>query len=297
MIDGSKEGSKILDGNFFASKILDELKVAVASLEGRPPRVAFIRVGDDPASVSYVKKKQTTARGIGVESDLHLLDKGVKEEHLLQLIDRLNQDPLIDGILVQSPLPKTIGEQTVFNRILPAKDVDGFSQINIGKLVQEDRTGMVACTPLGIIELLRRADLSTRGKHVVVVGRSLIVGKPLALLLTGRGEVGDATVTVCHSLTKDLASMTRQADILIAAVGRPEMIKGDMVKEGAVVIDVGINRIEDPTRAKGYRLVGDVDFEGVLPKASAITPVPGGVGPLTVAMLMMNTLKSRQNSV
>lgn len=283
----------LIDGNAIASTITAELRATIAALPHTPPRVAFVRVGDDPASVSYVRKKEKTAAEIGASAELHVLPETVSALELFALIDRLNADPAIHGILVQAPLPPHIDDQEVFNRVDPRKDVDGFNRVNIGKLAQEDPTGFVACTPLGIIELLLRSGIETAGKHAVIVGRSLIVGKPLALLLMRKAPGGNATVTVCHSRSRDLASITRQADILIAAIGSPGFIRPDMVRESAVVIDVGINRVADPSRKSGYKLVGDVAFDEIAPKTTAITPVPGGVGPMTVAMLMQNTLKAR----
>lgn len=207
-------------------------------------------------------------------------------------VEALNNDPSIHGILVQAPLPKHIDEKTIFRTVLPEKDVDGFHTVNIGKLCQEDPSGSVACTPAGIIELLKRSDISTEGKHVVVLGRSLIVGKPVSLLFLQKGAFGNATVTVCHSRTQNIAAVVKQADIVVAAIGRAHFVTADMLKPGAVVIDVGINRIEDSSRKSGYRLVGDVDFEAASGIVSAMTPVPGGVGPMTVAMLMQNTLNA-----
>jgi methylenetetrahydrofolate dehydrogenase (NADP+)/methenyltetrahydrofolate cyclohydrolase len=284
---------KLIDGNAIAESIIEELTAAVSQLPGsKRPVVAFIRVGDDPASVSYVRKKEKTAERIGIESRLYLLAEDVSKEALFEQIDALNADPAVNGILIQAPLPKHIDETETFNRVLPSKDVDGFNTLNIGKLCQEDSSGFVACTPAGIVELIERSKIETEGKHVVVLGRSQIVGKPAALLMMRKALPGNATVTVCHSRTQDLPSITRQADILIAAIGRANFVTGDMVKEGVAVIDVGINRVEDSSKKRGYRLVGDVEFDAVAPKASQITPVPGGVGPMTVAMLMHNTLRA-----
>ena len=254
--------------------------------------MAFIRVGEDPASVSYVRKKEKTAERIGIESRLYLFAEDVSKEELFAQIDALNADHNVNGILIQAPLPKHIDETETFNRVLPSKDVDGFNTLNIGKLCQEDKNGFVACTPAGIVELIERSGIETEGKHVVVLGRSQIVGKPAALLMMRKSLPGNATVTVCHSRTTNLPSITRQADVLIAAIGRANFVTGDMVKEGVAVIDVGINRVEDATKKCGYRLVGDVEFEAVAAKSSHITPVPGGVGPMTVAMLMHNTLRA-----
>ena len=281
-----------IDGNRIAAEIISELKSEVSALGGRRPCIALVRVGEDPASVSYVRKKEKTAAEIGIESRILLPPVTISQSELEQLVDSLNTDPAVDGILVQSPLPKGLDESAVFRRIAPEKDVDGFNPLNLGKLAQEDPTGFSACTPAGIMELLARSSVDLAGKHVVVLGRSLIVGKPAALLAVQKKAGANATVTICHSRTTDLPSITRQADVLIAAIGRAEFVKGDMVKPGVVVIDVGINRVADPSKKTGYRLVGDVDFAGVTPLASKITPVPGGVGPMTVAMLMRNTVKA-----
>jgi len=283
---------ELIDGNAIAETILAQIAGEVALLSGPPPTVAFVRVGEDPASVSYVAKKQKTAALVGMRSRLELFPESITEAELLARLDLLNLDPLVHGVLVQSPLPKHISETTVFNHVHPDKDVDGFNTLNIGKLVQEDPSGFVACTPAGIVELIRQSKVETDGRHVVVVGRSLIVGKPVGLLLLQKGLPGNATVTFCHSRTRDLPACTRQADILIAAIGRPRFITADMVKDGATVIDVGINRIPDATKKSGHRIVGDVDFDAVAPRVARITPVPGGVGPMTVAMLMSNTLKA-----
>lgn len=285
---------ELISGNKIAADIIAELKTEVASRTGRPPCLALVRVGDDPASVSYVKKKEKTAAEIGVTSRIILPPETISQGELETLIDELNADPEVDGILVQSPLPGDLDELAIFRRVLPTKDVDGFHTLNLGKIAQEDDTGFASCTPAGIMEMLARSDVDLRGKHVVVVGRSLIVGKPVALLALKKKAGANATVTICHSATTDLPSITRQADVLIAAIGRAHFVTKDMVKPGAVVIDVGINRIPDASRKSGYRLVGDVDFEAVSPLTSKITPVPGGVGPMTVAMLMKNTVKAQQ---
>ncbi|MEM8868574.1 MAG: tetrahydrofolate dehydrogenase/cyclohydrolase catalytic domain-containing protein [Verrucomicrobiota bacterium] len=283
---------QLIDGNAIAQSIIEELTVEVAKLPGKKPVVAFIRVGDDPASVSYVRKKEKTAEKIGIESRLYLFPEDVSKAVLFTQIDALNADDEVNGILIQAPLPKHIDETETFNRVASGKDVDGFNTINIGKLCQEDPSGFVACTPAGIVQLIARSGIETEGKHVVVLGRSQIVGKPAALLMMRKGIPGNATVTICHSRTADLGSITRQADLLIAAIGRPNFVTSDMVKNGVAVIDVGINRVEDSTRKSGYRLVGDVEFAGVAAKASHITPVPGGVGPMTVALLMHNTVRA-----
>jgi len=283
---------ELIDGNQIAADIIAELKSDIASLQGRKPCLALVRVGEDPASVSYVKKKEKTAAEIGLESRIILPPITLTQEELFALIDQLNADPAVDGILVQSPLPKHIDEVAVFRRVAPEKDVDGFNTVNLGKVAQEDESGFVACTPAGIMELLARSKVDLKGKHVVVLGRSLIVGKPIALLALQKKAGANGTVTICHSGTSNLPALTRQADVLIAAIGKPEFVTADMVKPGVVVIDVGINRVPDATKKTGYRLTGDVNFPQVSPLASRITPVPGGVGPMTVAMLMKNTVKA-----
>ena len=283
---------ELIDGNRISREIIEELTAAVAALEGIKPSVTFLRVGEDPASVSYVNKKSRVAAEIGIESNLQVYPDSISQGELIEEITSLNEDPSVHGILVQAPLPAHVDERAVFNHVLPTKDVDGFNAANLGRLCQEDEDAFVACTPAGIIELIKRSDIETEGKRAVVLGRSLIVGKPVALLMSKKGSPGNCTVTVCHSRTRDLATVTREADILVAAIGRPEFVTADMVKPGVAVIDVGINRVEDATKKRGYRLVGDVAFEEVAEKASKITPVPGGVGPMTVAMLMRNTVKA-----
>lgn len=282
----------LIDGNQIAAAIAAELKAEVAALSGRKPCIALVRVGDDPASVSYVKKKEKTAAEIGITSRIILPPVTISQADLFKLLDELNADATVDGILVQSPLPKHIDEVAVFRRVAPEKDVDGFNTLNLGKVAQEDETGFVACTPAGIMELLARSGVDLKGKHVVVLGRSLIVGKPVALLALQKKAGANGTVTICHSATTNLPAITRQADVLIAAIGRAEFVTADMVKPGAVVIDVGINRVADPSKKTGYRLTGDVNFPAVAPLCSKITPVPGGVGPMTVAMLLKNTVKA-----
>lgn len=281
----------IIDGRQISADIVEELKQEVAGLPaGSRPCIHLVRVGEDPASVSYVKKKQETAEQIGMEGRLTVLPENASQEELFALIDRLNADASVHGILIQSPLPKHMNERDAFNRVAAEKDVDGLGVVNMGRIVQDDERGFTPCTPKGIVELLKRSDIRTEGKHVVVVGRSVLVGKAAGLLFLQKGPFANATVTTCHSRTADLPAITRQADILIAAIGQPRFITKDMVKPGCVVIDVGINRIEDSSRKSGYRLVGDVDFDAVAPVAGRITPAPGGVGPMTVAMLMRNTL-------
>lgn len=285
---------ELIDGNAIAAGIIAELKSEVARIPGRKPCLALVRVGDDPASVSYVAKKDRTSAEIGITSRLILPPVTITQAELFALIDQLNADPTVDGILVQSPLPKQIDEVAVFRRVAPEKDVDGFNTVNLGKVAQEDDTGFVACTPAGIMELLARSGVDLKGKHVVVLGRSLIVGKPIALLALQKKAGANGTVTICHSQTANLAGLVRLADVLVAAIGRAEFVTADMVKPGAVVIDVGINRVADPSKKSGFRLVGDVHFANVSPLCSKITPVPGGVGPMTVAMLMKNTVKAHR---
>lgn len=284
----------LIDGNAIAARIIAELTAEVAALPGRRPCLALVRVGEDPASVSYVRKKEQTAAAIGVDSRIILPAVTITQGELFTLIDDLNADPGVDGILVQSPLPKHLDEVAVFRRVAPHKDVDGFNTLNLGKVAQEDDTGFVSCTPAGIMELLARSGVDLKGKHVVVLGRSLIVGKPIALLALQKRAGANGTVTICHSGTSNLPAITRQADVLIAAIGRPDFVTADMIKPGVVVIDVGINRVADATKKAGYRLTGDVHFASVAPLAAQITPVPGGVGPMTVAMLMKNTVKARK---
>jgi methylenetetrahydrofolate dehydrogenase (NADP+) / methenyltetrahydrofolate cyclohydrolase len=283
---------ELIDGNKIAADIVAELKAGVAALPGRKPCLALVRVGDDPASVSYVKKKEKTAAEIGIAGRVLLPPATITQAGLFALIDQLNADPAVDGILVQSPLPEPLDETAIFRRIAPHKDVDGLGTINLGKIAQDDDSGFVCCTPAGIMELLARSGVRLAGKHVVVIGRSRLVGNPVALLAMQKKAWANATVTVCHSQTTGLPALARQADVLIAAIGRAEFVTADMVKPGAVVIDVGVNRVADATKKTGYRLVGDVQFASVAPLAGKITPVPGGVGPMTVAMLLKNTLKA-----
>ena len=282
----------LINGNEIAQEIIEELKIEVSAIEGGKPCVVFIRVGEDPASISYVSKKEKTAEKIGIESRLQLYPNSISQDELLEEISLANNNQEVHGILVQAPLPDHIDERTIFNHVSPSKDVDGFNAFNLGKLCQEQEDAFISCTPAGIIELIKRKNITTEGKHVVVLGRSLIVGKPAGMLFLRKGFPGNATVTFCHSRTPDLENHTRRADIIIAAIGKPQFVTKDMVKEGATIIDVGINRIEDSNKKSGFRLVGDVDFEQVAPQTNFITPVPGGVGPMTVAMLMKNTVQA-----
>ena len=283
---------KIIDGNKIAENIIEELTDKVQGFTKAKPTVLFIRVGEDPASVSYVRKKQRTAEKIGITSELLVLPDSISQAALIEKIEQSNKNPDIHGILIQAPLPSHIDERDIFNHVLPRKDVDGFNATNLGMLCQEREDCFSSCTPAGIIEILKRENIDTGGKHVVVLGRSLIVGKPVGMLMLRKGFPGNSTVTFCHSRTPNLPEFTQKADILIAAIGKPEFVTKDMVKKGATVIDVGINRVADQSKKSGYRLVGDVNFEEVAPLCRAITPVPGGVGPMTVAMLMTNTVKA-----
>jgi methylenetetrahydrofolate dehydrogenase (NADP+) / methenyltetrahydrofolate cyclohydrolase len=286
--------AKILDGTAIAKAIREEVAAEVGRLSGngRKPGLAAVLVGEDPASAVYVRSKGKACEEAGMHSVTIRLAADTAESELLATVDRLNADPKIHGILVQLPLPKHIDSEKVLHRIDPAKDVDGFHPVNVGKLVTGDKSAFRPATPYGVQQMLIRSGIETKGAHAVIVGRSNIVGKPMANLLIQQGPGGDATVTVCHSRTRDLPSVTRQADILVAAIGKAEFVTAEMVREGAVVIDVGINRVDDPSRPRGYRLVGDVDYEPVARIASAITPVPGGVGPMTIAMLLQNTLQA-----
>ena len=286
--------ARLLDGAALGRQIRGEVAADVAHLagEGIRPGLAVILVGEDPASQVYVRSKGKACEEAGMKSVTHRLPDTTSQEDLLALIDDVNADATIHGLLVQLPLPKHINTDTVLRRVSPAKDVDGFHPVNVGKLVLGDPTGFRPATPYGVQQMLIRSGIETRGAHAVILGRSTIVGRPMAGLLLKDGPGGNATVTVCHSRSRDLPAITRSADILIAAIGKPGFVTGDMVKPGATVIDVGINRVDDPAAAKGYRLVGDVDFEAAKGVASAITPVPGGVGPMTIAMLLANTLQA-----
>ena len=286
--------AQLIDGRAIAEKVYVDLRRQIADLKskGVTPGLAVVLVGDDPASRAYVRSKDKMSRELGLHSVKLELPVTTTQKELLARVEELNRDPAVHGILVQSPPPNQIDEAAIVRALDPRKDVDGFHPENVAKLTLGDPAGFVPCTPLGVQRLLIENKIKIAGAHVVVLGRSMIVGKPVALLLLRKGEGGDATVTVAHSRSRDLAAMTRSADILIAAIGQPRFVKGEHVREGAVVIDVGINRVEDATSQRGYRLVGDVDFDSVSSRAAAITPVPGGVGPMTIAMLMSNTVKA-----
>jgi len=290
--------AQIIDGKQVAADMRAELKEKVAELKakGVTPGLAVVLVGEDPASKSYVTAKERACEEIGIYSDDNRLPADTSEKDLLTLVEKLNKDPKINGILVQLPLPKHIDEDKVLLAIDPAKDVDGFHPVNVGKMVV-GQDAYLPCTPHGIIQLLIRSNVTLEGAEVVIVGRSNIVGKPIANMLIQKAPTGNATVTVCHTRTKKIADHVKKADIIIAAAGRPNTVTADMVKDGAVVIDVGVNRVEDATKKKGYRLVGDVDFEAVKEKASLITPVPGGVGPMTITMLLYNTVQSAEKTL
>ena len=285
---------QLISGAVVAEKVLEECRRDIAALaaQGKKPGLAVVLVGDDPASRAYVRSKDKKCRDLGLHSVKLELPASTTQQELLAHVESLNNDPAIHGILVQSPPPSHIDEAAIVRAIDPAKVVVGFHPVNVAKLALEDPTGFVPCTPLGCQRLLIDAGIETKGANAVVIGRSMIVGKPMALLLMAKGPGGDATVTVAHSRTRDLAAITQQADIIVAAIGRPHFLKAEHVREGAVVIDVGINRVDDASSPKGYKLVGDVAFDEVAPKCRAITPVPGGVGPMTIAMLMANTIKA-----
>lgn len=285
--------ARILDGKQIAQDMRDELRVDVEKLkaDGVTPGLGVLLVGDDPASRSYVTAKEKACETIGIHSEEIRLGVDAGKDEILDVVRSFNANDAIDGILVQLPLPDGRIEQDVIATILPEKDVDGFHPVSVGHMML-GLPAFLPCTPHGILHILKRSHIETRGAHIVVVGRSNIVGRPLANMLSQKSELGNATVTLCHTGTVDVAEHTRRADIVVAAAGRPNTITADMVKPGAVIVDVGVNRIEDASRKRGYRLVGDADFDGLLDKASAITPVPGGVGPMTITMLLYNTVES-----
>ena len=289
----------LIDGRAIAEKVYVDLRREIAELKtkGVTPGLAVVLVGDDPASRAYVRSKDKMCRELGLHSVKLELPASTTQTELLRRVEELNADPTIHGILVQSPPPEHIDEAVIVRALDPRKDVDGFHPENVAKLVLDDPSGFVPCTPLGVQRLLIESKIEINGAHVVVLGRSMIVGKPLALLLMQKNENANATVTVVHSRSRDLAAIIRSADIIVAAIGHAEFVKADHVREGAVVIDVGINRVEDEAAERGYRLVGDVSFDEVSKKAGAITPVPGGVGPMTIAMLMSNTVKAARQSL
>ena len=286
----------LIDGRAIAQEVHAETESRVASLKlaGVEPGLVFIRVGEDPASKVYVGMKERTAARLGIRSDTTVLPENTPETGLLELLGKLNADASVHGVLVQAPLPVHIDETNVFSAVSPAKDVDGFHPLNAGKLMLGEPGGFVPCTPGGVHELLIRSGVTIEGAEVVILGRGNIVGKPMAAILCQKAKYANATVTLCHSRTHDVAEHCRRADIIVAAMGVAEFVKADMVKPGATVIDVGVNKVDDPAAEKGYRLVGDVDFAAVQPVAGKITPNPGGVGPMTIAMLMRNTVRAAE---
>ena len=289
--------ARILDGEAFAARTHRETAGRVEQLKSRgiTPGLVFIRVGEDPASRAYVSRKEKRAQEVGIASRTLVLPETTPLAALLKEIDALNADPKVHGILIQAPLPSTLPNDVVYARVSPAKDVDGFHPLNFGKLLLGDPSGFLPCTPAGILEILRLGEIPTAGQHAVIVGRGQIVGRPLALLLARKAPGADCTVTLAHTRTVNLPSLTRQADILIGALGRPLFLKKDHVKPGATVIDVGVNRLTDPANPRGYRLVGDVDFDSVKSVAGSITPNPGGVGPMTIALLLSNTVRAAED--
>jgi methylenetetrahydrofolate dehydrogenase (NADP+)/methenyltetrahydrofolate cyclohydrolase len=291
--------ARLIDGRAIADKVYVDLRREIAELKanGVIPGLAVVLIGDDPASRAYVRSKDKMCRELGLHPVKLELPASIKQTELLERVEELNRDSAVHGILVQSPPPEHIDEAAIVRALDPRKDVDGFHPENVAKLVLDDSSGFVPCTPLGVQRLLIESKIDINGAHVVVLGRSMIVGKPLALLLMQKNKNGNATVTVVHSRSRDLAEITRSADIVVAAIGRAEFVTAAHVREGAVVIDVGINRAEEAANERGYRLVGDVAFDEVSKKASAITPVPGGVGPMTIAMLMANTVKAARQSL
>jgi methylenetetrahydrofolate dehydrogenase (NADP+)/methenyltetrahydrofolate cyclohydrolase len=289
--------AKILSGKELAATMRQEMKQEIEKLKEQHnvvPGLAVVLIGDNPASISYVRGKEKACTEVGILSQQYKFDANYKEEDLLKLIDTLNRDDSIHGILVQLPLPDHINEEKVLYAINPDKDVDGFHPVNVGRMMI-GAPGFLPCTPHGIQQLILRNGIEIAGKHVVIVGRSNIVGKPLAMILVQKKKGANATITMCHTGTKNMAEYTKQADILVVAAGRPHTVNGDMVKQGTVVIDVGVNRIEDKTKKSGFRLIGDVEFDEVSQKAGAISPVPGGVGPMTITMLLYNTIQSAKN--
>jgi len=294
MAKEKKKTATIMDGKEVAKALKEKIKKEVAQMIDRGedgPHLAAVIVGNDPASETYVRSKEKAAQSVGMMSSVYRYPETTTEEELLDVIDFLNRDPEIDGFIVQLPLPDHINENKIIEKIAPEKDVDGFHPVNVGKMTI-GQPGFLPATPAGILEILNFYNIETEGKHCVVLGRSNIVGSPMSILMSKKNKPGNATVTLCHSKTENLTEITKTADILIVAIGKPHFVTEDMVKEGAVVVDVGIHRVEDKESPKGYKLVGDVDFENVKKKASYITPVPGGVGPMTIASLLNNTLKA-----
>jgi len=291
--------ANLIDGREIAQKVYSDLRGQIADLKRNniTAGLAVVLVGDDPASRTYVGAKDKMSRELGLHSRKIELPASTSQTELLEQVRKLNADPTIHGILVQSPPPKHIDESVIVRALDPRKDVDGFHPENVAKIALDDPSGFAPCTPLGVQRLLAETGIAISGAHVVILGRSMIVGKPLALLLMQKGKQADATVTVVHSRTRNLEQITRTADILVAAIGKPNFVRGDHVRDGTVVIDVGINRVTDASAPRGYRLTGDVNFDEVAPKAAAITPVPGGVGPMTIAMLMANTVKAARQSI
>lgn len=291
--------TNLIDGRAIAEQLHADTAQRIASLKSRgtQPGLAFVRVGEDPASRVYVGMKEKTCQRLGFYSETHVLPQTTSQAELLALLERLNADSRLHGILVQAPLPSHINSATVYSTVSPAKDVDGFHPVNVGKLMLGDPAGFAPCTPAGVQQLLIRSNVNTDGADVVILGRGDIVGKPMAAMLCQKSKGANATVTICHSRTRDIATHCRRADILIAAMGVPEFVKPDMVKPGAVVIDVGVNRIADASAKGGSRLVGDVEFSRVQPIAGMITPNPGGVGPMTIAMLMQNTVRAAEQTL
>ena len=290
--------AQILSGIDLSKTMRAEMAAEVAQLKTQhniTPGLAVVLVGDDPASISYIRGKRQACENIGLHSVEHTLAANQPESDLLTLIDQLNSDPTIHGILVQLPLPKGFNEQKALNALSPEKDVDGLHPVNLGRLMRGEK-GFLPCTPHGVQQMLKHGNFDVSGKHVVIVGRSTLVGRPLSNILSQKADTANATVTLCHTGTTDLGYFTRQADILIVVTGRPNTITADMVREGCIVIDVGVNRVPDKTRKSGYRLIGDVDYDAVSQKASAITPVPGGVGPMTITMLLYNTIWSAKRT-
>jgi methylenetetrahydrofolate dehydrogenase (NADP+)/methenyltetrahydrofolate cyclohydrolase len=288
----------LIDGRAIAGQIQNELATRVAGLKQRGvvPGLAFVRVGEDPASKVYVGRKEKACAELGIVSETHVLADKTSEAELLTLITRLNSAAHLHGILVQAPLPKQIRESVIYASVLPSKDVDGFHPVNVGKLMLGDETGFRPCTPAGVMELLARSGIKTEGAEVVVLGRGNIVGKPMAAMLCQKGRYANATVTLCHSASRDIVAHCLRADIIVAAMGVAEFVKAGMVKPGAAIVDVGVNRVPDATAKTGTKLVGDVDFKNVQPIAGKITPNPGGVGPMTIAMLMQNTVRAAELS-